>query len=126
MPVFDVELRLRNGVNANIAVNGTKSVIDGAPHLVGLVINRSTSTAYLYVDGALDASVSISGYGAFSSGSTAFGLGSPFTAGSTARFVGTMDEAFVLSRALSVGEMEAIYLSQREFAVSLYAQGGRI
>jgi len=96
---------------------------DGAWHHAVGVINRTEEKIYLYVDGVVvDAAGSaITSYGTLSS-SIKLDIGSAGPGSASYKYVGSLDEICIWGRALSAGEVEALYLANRELGL----QGGYV
>ncbi len=97
---------LFNGANPP-ALYGTRNINDGQWHLV--VATYDGSTIALYVDGTLDASEAATGQIAQDSFPMNIGGDPQPPAGHTYLFNGPVDEVSLYNRALSAGEVAAVY-----------------
>lgn len=82
---------------------GTRPINDGQRHFVVVVLDRAAGMAYLYIDGTLDASVSVAAIAAVSlnSADAAHGWGQNIN--------GTLDEGFIYPGALTPARVAAYY-----------------
>lgn len=105
-----------NGSGGGAEVFGATPLVDADTwyHIVG-VVDRSSNTASLYVNGALDGSTDISGLGdthieAGHSGTYRMNFGTEFNAsGPVEGLQGLLDEGVVLTRAVSATEVQNLY-----------------
>jgi prepilin-type N-terminal cleavage/methylation domain-containing protein len=99
-----------SGVGFNVTLNGSIPVDDNAWHQIVWVINKSSNTTALYVDGVLDVSGSLSGFTTNTQAISAIGYDTFW--GGTDYFPGSIDDVRIYNRALSAAEIVALYDSK--------------
>jgi hypothetical protein len=111
---FNVNDDWQNETNAN--ATGTTAINDGQWHHVVAMLDRTSEELRVYIDGLLEGTGDISGF----SGSQETGA-EPFEVGSRNQsytFDGTIDDVRLYKRALSIGEVAALYAEREEDAAT--------
>jgi hypothetical protein len=103
---------VRDSSGNDVMTTGTSNLRDGAWHLVTGVLGRSGAQLSIYVDGALQNSVSSSAIGDIYDSGSPLEIGRFFRQGWASPldyFSGLIDEVQIYNRALAASEIQAIY-----------------
>ena len=106
-----------------LGLAGSVNVNDGNWHHVAAVYNSVENKKYLYIDGSLDASASVTGTPSTNNYGLAIGNNLEQLSRS---FNGTIDEVMVFGRALSSQQVSALYQNRTDLIVSSETRGGEI
>jgi len=85
------------------------NITDGVLHHVAGVVDRSTNTASVYIDGVLEGTEDITAIGSLSNTAAPLGIGARVITTIPLHFKGIIDEVEIFNRALSASEIQDIF-----------------